>query len=130
MGYQQLLLIVLVLIVVAIAIMIGLELFMDSASQANRDAILLDLYYLANVAQKHYRTPLFMGGGGNSFRNFTMPTTYTRNENGTYQHIKQSHAKNHIHFEGVGRERGRDGSNPIRVEVRVEIDTVMIYDYN
>lgn len=130
MGQQQLLLIILGVIIIGIAVAVGTSLFVDAAQASNRDAVTMDLYHLATIAQKHYRTPTSLGGGGNRFENFTFPPNLAENANGAYEHIKQTHARNHIHFEGTGIETGRDGANPIRVEVRVEIDTVILYDYN
>ncbi len=130
MGQQQLLLISLGVIIIGIAVAVGISLFVDAAQASNRDAVTMDLYRLVTLAQKHYRTPASIGGGGNQFDNFTFSPNLANNANGTYEHIKQSHAGNHIHFEGTGIETGRDGINPIRVEVRVEIDTVKLFDYN
>ena len=130
MGTQQLLLIILGVIIVAIAVAVGISFFVDAAQASNRDALSMDLYHLATIAQKHYRTPTSLGGGGNQFDNFAFPPILAENDNGTYQHIKQSHSGNHIHFEGTGIETGRDGIHVIRVEVRVEIDTVRLIEHN
>ena len=43
MGQQQLLLIVLVVIVVGIAVAIGMNMFSESAAQANFDAVISDM---------------------------------------------------------------------------------------
>ena len=130
MGQQQILLLVLTVILVAVAIIVGIFLFLDEAAAANRDAVVLDLQNLVVAAQKHYRVPTVLGGGGNTFDNFRFPPTLASNGNGTYQHIKQSHDKNHIHFEGNGVEKGSDGINLIQIEVRVEIDTVKLTEHN
>ncbi len=130
MGQQQLLLISLGVIIIGIAVAVGISLFVDAAQASNRDAVTMDLYHLATIAQKHYRTPTLLGGGGNQFDNFTFPPILAQNANGTYEHIKQDHSDNHIHFEGTGIEPGWDGTNVIRVEVRVEIDTVRLIEHN
>ncbi len=130
MGHQQLLLIILGVIIVAVAVIVGIYLFIASAEAANREAVLLDLQHVSTLAQKHYRVPAALGGGGNTFANFTFSPILAKNDNGTYQHIKLSHDKDHIHFEGVGVETGKDGINPIRIEVRVEIDTFKVIGSN
>jgi hypothetical protein len=64
MGQQQLLLIVLGVIIVGIAIAVGISMFKSSAVDANRSAVASDLANLASKAQRYYRTPVELGGGG------------------------------------------------------------------
>jgi len=51
LGQQQILLIVLGIIIVGIAIVIGIDNFQSKAVQANRDAVIIDLNYLASDGQ-------------------------------------------------------------------------------
>lgn len=85
MGQQQLLLIVLGVIIVGIAIAVGISMFKSSAVDANRSAIASDLANLASKAQRYYRTPVELGGGGNSFANFALSPLDTGNANGSYR---------------------------------------------
>ncbi|CUS77765.1 hypothetical protein JGI16_100713 [Candidatus Kryptonium thompsonii] len=85
MGQQQLLLIVLGVIIVGIAIAVGISMFKSSAVDANRSAISTDLSNLAAKAQRYYRTPVELGGGGNSFANFALSPLDTGNANGSYR---------------------------------------------
>jgi Tfp pilus assembly protein PilE len=85
MGQQQLLLIVLGVIIVGIAIAVGISMFKSSAVDANRSAIASDLANLASKAQRYYRTPVELGGGGNSFANFALSPLDTANANGDYR---------------------------------------------
>ncbi len=85
MGQQQLLLIVLGVIIVGIAIAVGISMFKSSAVDANRSAIASDLANLASKAQRYYRTPVELGGGGNSFVGFTLSPFDTGNANGSYR---------------------------------------------
>lgn len=73
MGQQQLLLIVLGVIIVGIAVVVGINVFTASSFQANQDAVVADLTNIAAMAQQHYRKPLALGGGGNSFDNWEPP---------------------------------------------------------
>ncbi|MFQ5799129.1 MAG: hypothetical protein ACE5H0_10645 [Bacteroidota bacterium] len=130
MGQQQLLVIVLALIIVALAIVTGFWLFQDAAADANRQAVIIDLHHLASIARKHYRTPVSLGGGGNTFQNFTVSPHLAENANGTYQQIKPGHDTDHIHFEGIGVEKGNDGINPIRIEIRIEINEIKLTEQN
>ena len=130
MGQQQLLLVILGVVIVGIAIAVGVSLFVDAAQAANRDAVTNDLYHLVELAHKHYRTPTSLSGGGNTFNNFTFPPILAENSNGTYEQVNVGHTDDHIHFEGTGIETGRDGTNPIRIEVRIEIDTVQVTAHN
>ena len=72
MGQQQLLLIILGVIVVGIAVAVGITMFNDSATSANRDAVTNDLVNLASRAQQYYRRPTALGGGGGSFTGLTI----------------------------------------------------------
>lgn len=55
MGQQQITLLVLAMILVGIAAVVGLESFHSKAVQSNRDAVIIDLNYLASDAQGYYR---------------------------------------------------------------------------
>ena len=84
MGQQQLLLIVLGVIVVGIAVVVGINLFTANAVSANRDGVVADLNNLGAMAQQHYRKPTSMGGGGNTFTGWVIPTKTDTTPNGTY----------------------------------------------
>ncbi len=109
MGQQQLLLIVLGVIIVGIAIVVGINLFQASAVQSNRDAIIADLNNLASQAQMYYKKPASLGGGGNSFVGFAIPTGMGSNANGAYT-ISTAGTATTIIFQGVGTEKGDDGA--------------------
>ena len=84
MGQQQLLLIVLGFIVVGIAVVVGINLFNASAEEANKDGIVSDCTNLGAMAQQYYKKPGSMGGGGNSFVGWVIPTGLDSTANGTY----------------------------------------------
>ena len=84
MGQQQLLLIVLGVIVVGIAVVVGINLFNVNAVSSNRDGVTADLTNLGTMAQQYYRKPTAMGGGGNSFTGWTIPTSTDTTPNGVY----------------------------------------------
>ena len=84
MGQQQLLLIVLGVIIVGIAVVVGINVFTASSVSANKDAIVSDLTNLSALAQQYYRKPAALGGGGNSFSGFTVPSQLQTTANGTY----------------------------------------------
>jgi len=104
MGQQQLLLIVLGVIIVGIAIVVGINLFQANAISANTDAVIGDLNNLASMAMSYYKKPTSMGGGGQSFVGFTMPSGLGSNANGTY--VVTSTAAGSIVFTGTGTETG------------------------
>jgi Tfp pilus assembly protein PilE len=81
MGQQQLLLIVLGVIIVGIAVVVGINVFTASSVNANRDAVISDLTTIAAMAQQYYRKPVAMGGGGNTFTGFTIPTSLQQTAN-------------------------------------------------
>lgn len=84
MGQQQLLLIVLGVIIVGIAIVVGINLFNANAVSSNKDALISDLNNLAAMAHQYYMKPTTMGGGGNDYTNWTIPTGLATTANGSY----------------------------------------------
>ncbi|MCS7229484.1 MAG: hypothetical protein RMJ81_07800 [Candidatus Kryptonium sp.] len=124
MGQQQLLLIVLGVIIVGIAIAVGISMFKSSAVDANRSAIAGDLANLAAKAQRYYRTPVELGGGGNSFANFALSPLDTGNANGSYRvEILTGDQKIVIH--ALGKER--IGANFVAAIDCVDADRSRIY---
>jgi hypothetical protein len=84
MGQQQLLLIVLGVIVVGIAVVVGINLFTANSVSSNRDGVVADLNNLGVTAQQFYKKPTAMGGGGNTFTGWTVPTELDTTPNGDY----------------------------------------------
>ncbi len=72
MGQTQLLMIVLAVMIVGIAVTVGITQFGESALAANRDAINTDCATVVSKAQGWFRKPTSLGGGGNSFANFSL----------------------------------------------------------
>ena len=107
MGQQQLLLIVLGVIIVGIAIVVGINLFQASAVDANRNAVVADLNNLAAMAQQFYKKPASLGGGGNTFTGWTIPTGLASNANGTYA---VTVAAQTLTITGTGTENGDSGA--------------------
>ena len=140
MGQQQLLLIILGVIVVGIAVAVGITMFSDSATNANRDAITNDLVNLASRAQQFYRRPTSLGGGGNSFVGLTADaaglrklTNKASNGNGVYS-ISSAGAgtgtASIVEIEGVGNETGTNGTAPVKVHVKVFPSTDSVWVLN
>jgi len=128
-GQQQLLLIVLGVIIVGIAIVVGINLFQASAIQSNRDAIVADLNNLASQAQMYFKKPTSLGGGGNSFVGFTIPTGMGSNANGTYT-IATAGTATTIVFQGVGTEKGDDGATGVTHKATVTATAITIAKTN
>jgi len=112
MGQQQLLLIVLGVIIVGIAVVVGINVFTVSSANANRDAVIADMTTLAAMAQQYYRKPTAMGGGGNTFTSWAVPTSLASTANGSYSATVAAQA---VTLAGVGNEIGEDGSDSVRV---------------
>ncbi len=129
MGQQQLLLIVLGVIIVGIAIVVGINLFQASAVQANRDAVVADLNNLAAQAQQYYKKPTSLGGGGNSFVGFSIPTGMSSNANGTYT-ISTAGTATSIVFQGVGTEKGDNGTSGVTHRATVTATSITITKVN
>lgn len=84
MGQQQLLLIVLGVIIVGIAVVVGISLFNANAKEAAKDGIVSDCTNLGAMAQQYFKKPSSMGGGGNTFTGFVVPSALATTANGTY----------------------------------------------
>lgn len=84
MGQQQLLMIVLALIIIAIAIAISIELFKTNAIEQKRDLLIEETSSLAAMAIQYYKKPKELGGGGNSFENWQIPSQMIVTFNGNF----------------------------------------------
>lgn len=90
MGQQQLLLIVLGVIIVGIAVVVGINVFTAQSEASTKDAIISDCTTLGAMAQQYFRKPTAMGGGGNSFTGWTIPSSLDTTANGTYSVVVNS----------------------------------------
>ncbi len=99
MGQQQLLLVILVTIIVGVATVVAINIFGQSAENANIDATRQDVLTLSAMGQGWYIKPELLGGGGGDFTNITAselgfgyiddgtltePITQFENENATF----------------------------------------------
>ena len=116
MGQQQLLLIVLGVIIVGIAVVVGINVFTVSSANSNRDAVISDLTTLAAMSQQYYRKPTAMGGGGNTFTGWSVPTSLASTANGSYAETVTATS---ITLVGTGNEIGNDGSDSVQVTMVV-----------
>ncbi len=112
MGQQQILLLVVAAIVVVIAITIGIQMFTTNAQSSNRDSIVSELNNLGTLAIQYYRKTPPYGGGGLSFKSWTIPEQLETTSNGMY-----SLATTDLNatITALGREMGEDGSTPIEM---------------
>ena len=122
MGQKQLLLIAVGIIIVGLAVATGISLASAGAVEANRDNVSIHLATLAHLAQNHYERPKSFGGGGETFANFVIPENMKDTEYGTFEHTQQEHSTDHIHFTGTGVEIGKNGTDPIQIEIRITKD--------
>ena len=139
MGQQQLLLIVLGVIIVGVAIAVGVTQFRSSAVDSNRQAVISDLVNYAAKAQRYYRTPTALAGGGQDFNGFALAAVDTGNANGSYSITTTapsgatavagsvtavSAASQTIYVVGCGKETGNDSTNPVKVYATVTADNI------
>lgn len=114
MGQQQLLLIVLGVIVVGIAVVIAINIFTTNGIQQNREALIADLTNLGSMAQLYYRKATALGGGGNTFTGWTVPTELSQTDNMSTA-VTPTVAAQSVTLVGVGNEIGNDGSTKVKV---------------
>ena len=84
MGQQQLLLIILGVIIVGIAIAVGISQFGAHSTQANKDGVTSSLVNLSANAYQFRIRPTTMGGGGNSYAGYVVPSKMASDDNGAY----------------------------------------------
>jgi len=84
MGQQQLLLIVLGVIIVGVAVVVGINLFNANSEQSTKDTMVSEATNIAALAQQFYKKPVAMGGGGNDFTKFAIPTELQTTTTGSY----------------------------------------------
>ena len=134
MGQQQLLLIILGVIIVGIAIAVGITMFTSSATEANRQAVISDLVNYGAKAQRYYRTPESLAGGGQDFNGFYLTSDESSNANGAFNSTTTqpsgvtavtaeadsiSTDATSIYIEASGTENGNDGTNKVKAYVTV-----------
>ncbi|TSA30271.1 MAG: hypothetical protein D4R68_01065 [Ignavibacteriales bacterium] len=123
MGQQQLLLIVLGVIIVGIAVVVGINVFTASSSSANRDGVIADLTNIATMAQQYYRKPASLGGGGNTFTGWTIPSNLSPTANMSAA-VTTTVAAQSVTLVAVGNENGNDGSTKVKVTMVVGPNSV------
>ncbi len=84
MGQQQLLLIILGVIIVGVAIGVGITQFSANSVSANKDGVTSGLINISANAYQYKVRPRTMGGGSNSYVNYTIPSRMSSDDNGTY----------------------------------------------
>jgi hypothetical protein len=102
MGQQQLLLIVLGVIIVGIAVVVGINLFTTGAEESTKDTIVSEGTNLGALAQQYFKKPTEMGGGGNDFTNFQIPSRLDTTIAAVWS--ISSASENQIQFEGDPKE--------------------------
>ena len=140
MAHLQMLLVVLVMILVGIALAVGINMYASSSKDANRTAVISDLFRHASKAQRYFRTSREFGGGAQNFDNFALSPSDTGNLNGSFSlsttlpagsaYIKGSVTKvtgtsGKIYIIGCGREIGDDKANGVKAFVSVSRDSVV-----
>ena len=127
MGQQQLLLIVLALIIVAIAIAISIELFRSNAIEGKRDILIEETTSLGVMAHQYFKKPEEIGGGGQSFEGWKIPSQMVQTVNGNF--MTASIAADMVVITGTGSEVV-SGSDSIKVQTTVtatDMFTTVIY---
>jgi hypothetical protein len=84
MGQQQLLLIILGVIIVGIDIAVGISQFSAHSTQANKDGVTSSMVNISANAYQFKIRPTTMGGGGNSYANYAIPSKMQHDDNGDY----------------------------------------------
>lgn len=118
MGQQQLLFILLGLVIIGIAVVVGINYFTSSSGKENREAIIADLTDIAFMAQKYYREPITLKGGGNAFTGWSVPENLSLTANMS-EAVTSTVAAQSVILIGVGKEKGNDGTTVVKVTMLV-----------
>ena len=143
MQSTSVIVLVLTVVLVTAAVYVGTQVFKSNSVDASRDAIASELKDLAAASLKHYNRPAFMGGGDHSFKNLDKmqrKNTKSKSNNGngngkgnskndkgtdiwetdvaTYYLVIAE--KDSAVIQGIGEEIGRDGVNPVAVQLVVK----------
>ena len=84
MGQQQLLLIILGAIIIGLAIAVAINLFRAHSIDEKRDLLIEEGSSLATAAIGYYKKPTSLGGGGNSFVGWAVPSNMTTTATGRF----------------------------------------------
>jgi hypothetical protein len=113
---------------------VGLDLFKDQASSTNRDSIANDLANFAIQAQKFYRRPISMRGGGYSFNGlrFGDISVNPTNANGVYvlSPDPASSSDAFVTLTGTGFNKGNDGTSSVQVQITIWPESTYIQTLN
>ena len=120
MGQQQLLMIVLAIIIVAIAIAISIQLFRSNAIESKRDILINECSNLATIAISYYKKPNELGGGGQTFIGWKVPSSMVITVNGSY--IAEVNS-DQVVITGTGTEVVT-GNDSIKVQTIVTADAI------
>ena len=116
------------ILIIGISILISINLYKANSVVANRDAVKSDIFNLGVRAQFYYLQPIDKGGGGHSFIGFTIPTHLIETANGKYS-LGNIDSK-FLFIIGIGKGIGKDGSNPMKVEIKVLPNTIPLKELN
>ena len=141
MGQQQLLLLVLVVIIVGAALVPVSTIFLSTAMQNNRDAIINDMLNLSAKSQRYYRTPAQIGGGSDSYDGFALSPSDTGNANGSFSlstteptgvafvpgsTTALSGSNGVFYVVGCGKELGDNRSTPVKCYIKITKSTTNV----
>lgn len=124
MGQQQLLLLALSSIIVGLAIVVGLNMFSESAADANLNTVTNEVYTIAARAQSWARKPVLMGGGGGSFTGISLAKMAIDSVTPSGSYTFQNNAGSSVEIKGTGVEDLNNDGNLLTVTVKVTLDTV------
>ncbi|GAB4289998.1 MAG: hypothetical protein Kow0098_08260 [Ignavibacteriaceae bacterium] len=125
MGQTQLLLLTLGVILAALAVYSGLNQFVVTAADLNRDALLLDVTNVSADAQAYYKKPSEIGGGGYSYLGFETSSYFKKYENGKMK-IRVNSVKEKVVITGTGTEIGWNGRSKVQVRSVVKPNSIVI----
>lgn len=84
MGQQQLLLVILGLIIVGLSVAVGIGLFQSESDHSEKEAIIIELYHLAENAKAYFMKPATLGGGGFTYTGYSIPKEFQSSRYATY----------------------------------------------
>lgn len=117
MGQQQMLLTVLTIIVVGIAVRIGFRVTDEQNMSQNRDQLMVQMQSIFAQAEAYAARPKTQGGGGGSYRGFTLAKRLAKTDAGTIS--TSVSGSSNLTITGTGKVKGTNSKTPVRVVMRV-----------
>lgn len=100
------------MILVGLAVVAGTNIYNEYSMSSNRDLMVTNIQSISANSNQFYNTPKGSGGGGKSYTNWELPSSFAKTASGT---ITATVRANRINLNARGYETGWDKKSKVRV---------------